>query len=119
MECTGGDTFTLWRAVAADKYCFAVLMHFCFANLLGKLCVSLILLYSFLLSFAFFFVRKINNKVYCIAFLCAFVLTTAAIGFLRKKDVECIYESGVKEGIQKALPVLLYWFITVVNFYAK
>ncbi len=118
---------SFWNAQAATLLHYGVplllisialpfLMHFLFRESFGQIVRFFDSALFFLLSFAFFFVRKINNKVYCIAFLCAFVLTTAAIGFLRKKDVECIYESGVKEGIQKALPVLLYWFITVVIF---
>lgn len=51
----------------------------------------------FTLSFTFFFVRKINNKTYCAAFLLAIIITLAAIA-LKKYGGGIYQQAGYQKG---------------------
>lgn len=70
----------------------------------------------FSLSFVFFFVRKLNNRTYCVAFVAAFMLAVVTMSLMRKKDLVFVYKNEMKENIRKAVPVLLCWLVTVVIF---
>lgn len=69
----------------------------------------------FMFSFVFFFVRKLSNKTFCIAFLLAFAMTLPAIWFLRKNNIVYAREGG-KKALYKALPVLVYWLVFVAIY---
>lgn len=69
----------------------------------------------FVLSFAFFLARKINNKIYCAVYLSALILTIVIVIFIEKKRISFAYDNKSMRAKQ-AVPVLLYWFITVIIY---
>lgn len=69
-------------------------------------------------SFTFFFVRKLNNKTFCIAFVLAVMIVMSAV-FLKKIKSDCLIDlskDSIKQKARQILPILLYYLITVVIF---
>lgn len=66
-------------------------------------------------AFMFFMVRKINNKVYCITFLTACSLTVLLFVFMRKKQI-AFASDNMRKRAGQAVPVLVYWTVTVVIY---
>lgn len=70
----------------------------------------------FTLAFVYFFVRKINNKTYCIAFLIAVVFTAIMILYIRKNDILFVSQGNIKKKSIEILPFILYW-VVLIAFY--
>lgn len=68
------------------------------------------------LFFTFFFVRKINNTVYCTVFTLAFIITLVSLWKILKKDVIAVGEREWKKSMLNLLPVIIYWIVTVVIY---
>lgn len=69
----------------------------------------------FTLSFTFFFVRKINNKTYCAAFLLAIIITLAAIA-LKKYGGVYTSKPDIKKALAEIMPILLLYLVTIVIY---
>lgn len=72
--------------------------------------------FFFIFSCAFLFVRKVNNKIYCIAYLAAWAVTIVAAVLKRTSVKASTDKNALKEKAGRALILVLYYFITVVIY---
>jgi len=91
-------------------------LHFLFRGKDGNIIKYFDSSLFFTLAFTFFFVRKLNNAAYCMAFLAALVMTLLAMFILKKKDAVYVRETDLKKCALMALPVMLYWLVTIVLY---
>lgn len=69
-----------------------------------------------ILFLAYFFVRKINNTVYCTVFILAFIITIVSLWRILKMDVIAVGEREWKKSMLNLLPVVIYWVVTMVIY---
>lgn len=70
------------------------------------------------LSFTFLFVRKLNNRAFCIAFVLAVIIVVLAVVLGRIKS-DCLVDfrkESIKKKVKQVFPILLYYLVTVVIF---
>lgn len=72
--------------------------------------------FFFLFSCAFLLVRKVNNQIYCIAYIAAWIVTILAIALKRTRNQSCIEKNMLKEKFVRALILVVYYFMTVVIY---
>lgn len=72
--------------------------------------------FFFTFSCAFLFVRKVNNKIYCIAYLAAWAVTIVAAVLKRTSVKASTDKNALKEKAGRALILALYYLVTVVIY---
>lgn len=72
--------------------------------------------FFFAFSCAFLFVRKVNNKIYCIAYLAAWAVTILAAVLKRTSVKASTDKNALKEKAGRALMLALYYLVTVVIY---
>lgn len=68
------------------------------------------------LFFSCFCVRKLNNRVYCTAFIIAFLITLISLIYILKHDITSVNATSKKTFIHNYLPFILYWIVTIVIY---
>lgn len=95
---------------------FPILLHLSFRGKEWQIIKFFDSIMFFVLFFTYFIVRKINNPIYCIAFIIAVMLTLISLSYIMKNDVICAGRKDWKIQAKQAVPVLLYWIVTIVIY---
>ncbi len=72
--------------------------------------------FFFTFSFAFLLVRKMNNQIYCVAYLLAWVATVLAAVLKKTKSHADADKDALKEKAVRALILTVYYLVTVVIY---
>ena len=72
--------------------------------------------YFMAFSVCFLVASKVSNKVSCIAFAAALIITLCSIPLILKQKCQYIAKENLKERLNAIIPILLLYFVTVVIY---
>ena len=70
----------------------------------------------FAMAFVWLLVREVNNRVYCVAFLIAIIISMLAIGYIKRNEPNYFQRKNMKTYLNKSLPFILYWLVAVAIY---
>lgn len=70
----------------------------------------------FAMAFVWLLVREVNNRVYCVAFLIAIIISILAIGYIKRNEPNYLQRKNMKTYLYKSLPFILYWLVAVAIY---